>query len=263
MIIFDASSIKNSIMSPKVFSRQEKDSREQEMLGLAKGIICNEGEAALTIDKLVKKLPYSKGTVYNHFISKEDIILALCNAHMAQVASVFTRALTFNGNSREKALAVHVGSLLNAQANPQDFMIGVTVKTAVCTSKASEFRRQQHQQTEVSLLSPIFAHYQAAVDAGECELPVGMKIEQLAFACWSVDFGTQILLMGDNDTCSVRSQLDVERELINGINLIHDGMGWQPLARHFDWKRSVRRMKEEIFAHEMAQIARLAATKRV
>jgi AcrR family transcriptional regulator len=263
MIIFDGSSKKNNIMSPKVFSRPEKDAREQEMLDCAKGIIRNEGEAALTIDKLVKKLPYSKGTVYNHFTSKEDIILALCNVHMAQVASVFTRALAFNGTSREKALAVHVGSLLNSQANPQDFMIGVTVKTAGCTAKASEFRCQQHQQTEVSLLSPIFAHYQAAVDAGECELPVGMKIEQLAFACWSVDFGTQVLLMGDNDTCSVRSQLDVERELINGINLIHDGMGWQPLARHFDWKRSVRRMKEEVFAPEMTEISRLAAAKKI
>jgi AcrR family transcriptional regulator len=261
--MFDGSSKKNSIMSPKVFSQPEKDAREQEMLECAKGIILDEGEAALTIDKLVKKLPYSKGTVYNHFTSKEDIILALCSAHMEQVASVVTKALAFNGTSREKALAVHVGSLLNSQANPQNFMIGVTVKTAGNTAKASEIRRQQNQQTEVALLSPVFAHFQASVDAGECELPLDMQIEQLLFACWSVDFGIQVLLMGDNDTCSFRSKLDAERELVNSINLIHDGMGWLPLSKHFDWKTSVQRMKEGIFAPEMAEIARLAAAKRI
>ncbi|MEH6442557.1 MAG: TetR/AcrR family transcriptional regulator [Oceanospirillaceae bacterium] len=247
-------------MSPKIFSPEEKDARELEMLNCAKEIICTEGEAALTIDKLVKKLPYSKGTVYNHFTSKEDIILALCNAHMASISQVFNRALTFEGSSREKALAVHVGSLLNAQANPQDFMIGITVKTAGCTFKASELRQQQHQQIETSLLSPIFAHFRTAVDSGECTLPEGMMIEQLAFACWSVDFGTQLLLMGDMNSCSLRSQLNVERELINSINLILDGMCWQPLAKDFDWKASIARMKTEIFAAEVAKIATLKIT---
>jgi AcrR family transcriptional regulator len=246
-------------MSPKVFSQEEKAARELEMLNCAKEIICTEGEVALTIDKLVKKLPYSKGTIYNHFTNKEDIILALCNAHMAGAAEIYQRALTFKGNSREKALAIHIASLLNAQANPQDFMIGITVKTAGCTSKASEYRQQQHQQIESSLISPIFAHFRAAVDSGECTLPDGMMIEQLAFSCWSVDFGTQLLLMGDMNACSVRSELNVERELINSINLIHDGMCWQPLAKNFDWKASVARMKTELFSAEIAKIEALQA----
>ena len=250
-------------MSPKIFSPEEKIAREQEMLKCAKAIIHTEGEAALTIDKLVKLLPYSKCTVYNHFSCKEDIILAICTAHMSQVATVFKRALSFQGNSREKALAVHIGSLLNSLVNPEDFMIGVTVKTAGCNSKASEFRRQQHQQIELSLLSPLFEHFRAAVKSGECQAPEGMGIEHLAFSCWSVDFGTQVILMGDNQSCSLRSQLDVERELINSINLIHDGMQWTPLTKDFEWQASVARIKQEIFAPEMAEIARLAALKTV
>jgi hypothetical protein len=38
-------------------------------------------------------------------------------------------------------------------------------------------------------------------------------------------------------------------------------MNWQPLAKHFDWKASVKRIKDEIFAPEMAEIARLAVLK--
>jgi len=248
-------------MSPKIFSQEEKDAREQEMLECAKQMIREEGVAALTIDKLVKQLPYSKGTVYNHFSSKEDIMLAICTEHMQTTASVLTRGLSFNGNSREKALAIHVGSLLNAQANPNDFIIGVTVKSVGCTSKASEERQQKHQQIEVNLLGPIFSHFRAAVDAGECIIPEGMCIEQMAFSCWSADFGTQILLMGDIDACSIRAQMNVETELLNTINLIQDGMCWQPIAKDFDWRASVERIKKEVFSAEVEEIERLKSTQ--
>ena len=244
-------------MSPKIFSLEEKNAREQEMLNGAKQIIITEGEVALSIDKLVSKLPYSKGTFYNHFTCKEDIILAISTEHVEKLAHLFTRALSFNGNSREKALAIHVGSVLHSRANPEDFMIGVSVKTASCSSKASPLRHQQHLEAERLLLSPIFAHYRQAVDSGECLLPEGMGVEQLAFTSYSIDFGTQLLLMGENEHCSIRSQLNAERELLNSINLIHDGMCWQPLTKDFDWRGSVERIKKEIFAAELAQINNL------
>lgn len=244
-------------MTPKIFSQEEKDAREVEMLECAKQIIRVEGVPSLTIDKLVKQLPYSKGTVYNHFSSKEDIMLAICTDHMQQVGKVLARGLTFNGSSREKALAVHVGSLLNSLANPDDFMIGVTVKTAGCVSKASESRRLKHQQIEMAFLNPIFAHFRNSAAAGECVIPQGMGFEQMAFSCWSIDFGVQTLLMGDNDGCSIRSQLNVETELLNSINLMHDGMCWQPLAKDFDWRASVERIKKEIFSAEVETIAQL------
>ena len=246
-------------MSPKIFSPEEKQAREQEMLNCAKEIIINEGEVGLTIDKLVKSLPYSKGTVYNHFTCKEDIILAISTEHIEKLACLFTRALSFDGNSREKALAIHVGSILHSRANPKDFMIGVSVKTASCSSKASTLRQQQHIQVETLLLSPIFAHFRQAIELGECVLPEGMCVEQLVFSCWSIDFGTQLLLMGEIETCSIRAQLNIEIELLNSINLILDGMCWQPLAKDFDWRASVERIKHEIFATELEKIACLEA----
>ena len=241
-------------MSPKIFSPEEKDAREQEMLDCARDIIKADGEVGLTIDKLVKKLPYSKGTVYNHFTSKEDILMALCHRHMTQMAELYVRALSFEGTSREKALAVHVGSLLQAKAHPDDFMMAITVKTAGCHDKASDARMQAHQHIEGQILTPIFNLFRTAYENNELTLPEGMAVEQLAFSSWSIDFGTQILLMGENRGCGLRTQLIVERELVNSINLLHDGMLWKPLAKDYDWKASIQRMKTEVFAKEMAII---------
>ena len=136
-------------------------------------------------------------------------------------------------------------------------MIGVTVKTAQCLHKASLSRRQHHQQLETTILTPILNHFSNAVNAGECHLPAGMSIGQLAFSCWSVDFGSQILLIDQLDTCSLRSQLDINDELFNGINLLHDGMRWLPLSADFDWKDSIDRIKKEVFSEEITQISLL------
>jgi hypothetical protein len=44
----------------------QQNAREQQILDLATEMIIKEGTAALTMEKLASKLPFSKGTLYNH-----------------------------------------------------------------------------------------------------------------------------------------------------------------------------------------------------
>ncbi len=62
--------------------------REVELVQLAKSLVQEQGFANLTMDKLTAASPYSKGTIYNHFCSKEDVILALC-IHSLKSEAVF------------------------------------------------------------------------------------------------------------------------------------------------------------------------------
>lgn len=52
--------------------------REMELIELAQELVKEQGFANFTMDKLTSRSPYSKGTIYNHFCSKEDVVLALC-----------------------------------------------------------------------------------------------------------------------------------------------------------------------------------------
>lgn len=45
--------------------------REVELIQLAKSLVQEQGFANLTMDKLTSASSYSKGTIYNHFCSKE------------------------------------------------------------------------------------------------------------------------------------------------------------------------------------------------
>lgn len=241
-------------MSPKIVSPEEIELRELEMLEQARQIIYREGEPALTIDKLVKALPYSKGTVYNHFTGKEDILLALTNLHMKKVVTLYQRAVTFDGTKRERGLALHFGFLLQAIINPQEFQMVMSAKTANCIEKASQRRQDEHTQLEGQIVAPIFNLFQSAVDTQECKIPPHMSVMQFCFSCWSLSFGSLVLMCGNNQQCGIRSELSMERELMNGINLLFDGIQWQPLTQDADWLGSIQRMKNEIFYDEMAQL---------
>lgn len=76
---------RNSSINPKYIIDKRKNTqkknivdREQELLLISEKIMAEHGFSKLTMDKLVAACEYSKGTVYNHFNSKENLLLALC-----------------------------------------------------------------------------------------------------------------------------------------------------------------------------------------
>lgn len=74
--------------------------REVELMLLAKDLVREQGFGNLTMDKLTAASSYSKGTIYNHFCSKEDVVLALCIHSLKAEALMFTRSGEFEGNTR-------------------------------------------------------------------------------------------------------------------------------------------------------------------
>jgi len=95
--------------------------RENELIELARSLTIKNCLTTLTIDKLVNASDYSKGTIYKHFLSKEDLLIAICNTCVREIQALFVRALKFKGNSREKMLAVIVSYLIWAKLHPTNF----------------------------------------------------------------------------------------------------------------------------------------------
>src|SRR2546423_13232580 len=56
---------------------QEVAERDQALVRLALGMISKEGFHNLTLGKLAQEAGYSKGTVYNHFTCREDLLIEL------------------------------------------------------------------------------------------------------------------------------------------------------------------------------------------
>ena len=60
----------------------------------------------MNMDRIAEEIKSSKGTVYNHFGCKEEIIIAIAVQTMEKRAVLFQDAAQFKGGSRQRILAV-------------------------------------------------------------------------------------------------------------------------------------------------------------
>lgn len=241
-------------MSPKVIDHCALEAREEEIMVTALAIMTELGVAGLTIDKVVAKLPYSKGTVYNHFTCKEDLLTGLCNRSVKNLAKLFCRAVHFDGTSRERMFSIGYAYMLHSLLNPTEFMLVISAKTPAVREKSTEKRQEEHLALESKLLGSILEIITSGLASGELNLQAHLSPAQVAFSLWSMSFGTIALLHETLDRCSVRTEMNLERELINHSNLLLDGLNWKPYTQDHDWSETIQKFKTQLFSDEVEQL---------
>ena len=227
--------------------------REQELLVIAEKLMEKEGFSGITMDKLVAACNYSKGTVYNHFNSKEDLMCALCIKGIKQGMQLTKRALTFNGNSREKSVAVHFAQRIHSLTHPTLFMCVLNAKSPAVQEKASKDRLNEVAELELEITGLCDTIFQAALADESLSLSMGIGIDSLSFTNWAMSFGSNALLIGAADANAIK-RIDQEYALLFNISIMMDGMGWKPLSHQWDYKKTWQRIAKEIFAEEMAAL---------
>ncbi|MDD1782544.1 TetR/AcrR family transcriptional regulator [Enterovibrio sp. ZSDZ35] len=225
--------------------------REKELLDIARSVVAREGFAQLTMDKVAAASPYSKGTVYNHFNSKEDLIAALAIEALSRELPMFKRALDFNGTSREKCIAMHAGYFVFSQLEPILAMCALVSRTPAVTEKSAPSRLQKLDQLEEIAVAIGDAFVQAGLDAGDLTMREGVSKDNVVFANWAMGFGTNALVNNAQHSSCITRQLNTNVVLLN-INLLLDGLGWQPLSTEFDYQETWNRAQRELFSEEIA-----------
>jgi AcrR family transcriptional regulator len=234
-------------------SEQKKVDREEELVDLAVTILNEQGFAGLSLEKLTAKSCYSKGTIYNHFASKEDCLSALCIRAISNILDLFQRAIGFDGNSREKAVAVHYAYQLYARLQPTLFMAVLSSKAPGVREKTSLERMETMDKLEFEINNFSDAMFRNAVTDGSLVLADHISIETLTFSNWAMSFGTNALAASATEAKAV-NRLDPNTLLLQNINLLHDGMNWHPLSKDWDYQNTWRRVEQEIFAEDIRSL---------
>ncbi|NTS76837.1 TetR/AcrR family transcriptional regulator [Catenovulum sp. SM1970] len=221
--------------------KQEKVAeREAELIDIAHDIVTKDGFAGLTMDKLVNASPYSKGTIYNHFSSKEDLISALSTHSLSLLIEMFKKLEDFDGNSREHVLAVHFTYQLYCQLEPTLFLCVLSARTPAVMEKTSPERNAIIKKKELEVTAMCDHAFQQGLADGSLKLSTGVAMHDLVFASWATGFGTNALLINAKAVEGV-SRLEQKYALLRNVNFLLDGMQWQPLSSEFDyhdtWKK--------------------------
>ena len=210
---------------------RERQEREAKILQLARGMLREVGYLGLSMDRIAAEMEYSKGTIYQHFPNKEEIILALANEALEKRTSMFELAVTWSGakTARDRMAAIGAAAEVFVERYPQHFAVEQIVRSASIWEKTSEERRQFMQACEGRCMQIVGGIVREGLEHGDLALPAGRSPEDLVFGLWSLNFGAYTILTS-SDSLEENGVTDPIAALRQNQNLMLDGYHWQPLS---------------------------------
>ena len=154
---------------PKLLDEVALRERELLIINAAVLLIQQNGIENLTMDKVVAQVPFSKGTVYKHFIGKEDLLLAISNHSMGIMADLFFRAYQFKGCARARMLLLNFSYLIYAILYPALFQCVLCAKSPNVVGKSSDKHINENEQIEIKLMTSIHGIVEEGI-TGLCDV---------------------------------------------------------------------------------------------
>lgn len=221
--------------SPKQLSRKQREllEREQLILDTAQQILQLEGVHGLTMDRVAAEIEYSKGTVYNHFCSKEEIINGIGCRCMNNLIEMFSRAKNYHGNHRERIAAVGIAHSLYAQLHPVELQNMQVIKSSAVREKIAEEKQLELLQLEQKITGIVLEIVNDAIKDGDIPENQPFVPDSIVLGLWSMGYGSNLLHMSDIPFEKLGMQQPLEMVWLN-TNKLLDSYQWTPLSTEFD-----------------------------
>lgn len=236
-------------------TRKQREVREREglILDVARRMLQEDGYAGLSMDRIAELTEYSKGVIYQHFRSKEDLIVTLAAISQRQRAARFERALAFSGRARERMMAIGIAEELFVRLNPLHFHTEQIIKLGALHERASRERVAELHKEMGLCFQSLVGVVQRAIDESDLTLAGGVQPPDIVLGLWGLNYGiytimhTEQLLLAEN---GVVTPFNTVRE---SCHRLLDGYGWRPLSTEWDYEQSYCRILREVFAEESLQ----------
>jgi AcrR family transcriptional regulator len=232
-------------------SRKQREIRlrEAQILAVARDQILEGGYLGLNMDRIAAQIEYSKGTIYQHFRNKEEILLALVNDALDTRQRMFRAAAGFQGLDRVRLATIGAAAEAFVEHFPYHFKVEQIVRASSIWEKTSPERQQLMQTCEKNCMATVVEVVHHGVAAGDLTLPEGVRPEEVVFGLWSVYLGAQII----SHSSETLGEIGIEnpiRSLRTNQQRMLDGYGWRPLSGDFDYVLHMDRVKAEMFRYE-------------
>lgn len=231
--------------------QREREEREARILELARGMLREVGYLGLSMDRIATQMEYSKGTIYQHFQNKEEIILALANEALEKRLEMFESGSTWSGATctRDRIAAIGAAAEKFVERYPHHFAVDQIVRSASIWQKTSEERRQFMQSCEGRCMHIVGGIVRDGLAHGDLELPHGRSAEDVVFGLWSLSYGAYSIVTS-SDSLEDNGIRDPIGALRHGQHLMLDGYHWQPLSTSRDYSEVMDQVKREVFGNE-------------
>jgi len=235
-----------STLTPK--KREIKD-RERRILAIARPMIVREGYHGLNMDRIAEKLKYSKGTIYNHFSCKEEIVIALAIENAAKRVELFQKAAQFKGPPRHRMNAIGLACEIFVQAYPDYFQFERILNLPSVREKTSEKRQSIVRDCELGCMSIVAGLVRDGIAAEDLVLAKKFTPEKLVFGLWSLVTGAYSIALS-SDSLTQMGLDDPFAAVHDHTSALMDGFDWQPLSDEYDLTKLHKKIQKEVFKNE-------------
>ena len=233
--------------------QREFQQREQLILDTAQDMLHEHGYAQLTMERIAEAVEYSKGTIYNHFSSKEDLVCSLCCRCVSNLIELFQRAYEYPGTTRERFAAIGIAYSLYHQLNPLDAQNIQIVKTNAVREKMSEEKQQELGALEHEITQLCMNLVNEAIEAGDVSSTENHTADTIVFGFWSMLYGGMLLAQSDIPLEDLGFS-PVIMMLWNNSQRLMDAYGWQPSSNATDTDAQFKKLCSALFAEEMCKL---------
>ena len=228
---------------------RERTEREARILELARTMLGQVGYHGLSMDRIAAEMEYSKGTIYQHFRNKEEIILALANEALETRLEMFQRASTISGSSRVRMAAIGAAAEAFVERYPMHFTVEQIVRSSSIWEKTSEERRQFMDSCESRCMQIVSGIVRDAIAQGDLQLPPERTAEDMVFGLWALNFGAYTII-ASSDTLADNGISEPVAALRENQHRMLDGYNWKPLSGEIDYPGIMNRVKQEMVDYE-------------
>lgn len=233
-------------LTPK---QQEIRAREAKILAVARPIVVHEGYHGLSMDRIAEEVQHSKGTIYNHFSCKEEIVIALAVQNVDKRMELFKKAAQFKGRPRFRMMAVVQAAEIFVRKYADFFHFERILELPSVLEKTSEKRQAIIRGCEMQCMSVVAGIARDAIAAEDLELPKSITPEKLVFGLWSLTTGAYSIMLSSESLTQMG--LDDPYETVRDhTSALLDGFNWQPLSREYDAKKLLKKIQKEVFKDE-------------
>ncbi|HZH43756.1 MAG TPA: TetR/AcrR family transcriptional regulator [Lysobacter sp.] len=215
-------------MGTKDRRQREFAERERRFLDAAQALIQRDGLLSLQMSRIAEACDYAIGTLYQHFASKEDLLVALATRNCLDRADLFWKAAQWTGPTRERMLAVAIADLMILREQPEHFRLAQFVWTEVVWGAASAEARTRSLEATEPLMRAVHSIVADAVACGDLPADTPFAPDALTIGPWSLCLGMHTLLHAEGVLPAAQFS-EPYRLLFRHLQYLFNGYGWQPL----------------------------------
>lgn len=228
--------------------QREIQQRTREILRVAKPILIAEGFQALTMDRLASRMEYAKGTIYNHFPNKEEIVLALAIEAMKLRHKLFDKAASGDRPARIRLMTIGVACEFYTQRCTEEFQVEQWMRNANIWDKSSSERQVIIRECEAGCMQVVARLVRESLSQGELPALDHLTPEEMVFGLWAITFGSQILT-ASSPSLQALGVFDPIRTIRIHCCQLLNGFRWQPIQSEQEYLKTVEDISAEYYPY--------------